>query len=124
VEYHDLSDFSFVYAFQKGLEATVLPIEAGANVSDDFIELLIGMDGLLEVFDLSFEISVLFFAADAGIEDFRFLWLELGTLLVAKHAIEVSGGVQSLAISVCSDKVKLSFDGPASKGSPRDCISL
>src|SRR5687767_6969271 len=113
------------FAFQKGLEATLLPAEAGANILDNFIELLKGTDGLLEVCDLSFEISALFFAADAGIEDFRFLWwLELGTLLVSKQSVDVGGRIQSLAIPMCSDKGKLSRVSPTSKGRPRDCIAL
>jgi len=43
-----------------------------------------GMDGLLEVFDLSLEIGPLLFAADASVEDFRFFGLELLVLLAAK----------------------------------------
>jgi hypothetical protein len=124
VEYHDLSDFSFVHAFQKGLETPMLPVESGTDVLDDFVELLVGMDGLFEVLDLSFEVGSLFFAADMGIEDFRFLGLELLTLFIAKQSVKVAGGIKSLAISMCSDDSNLSCVGPTSKGRPRDCIVL
>jgi hypothetical protein len=118
VEHHDLSDLSFVDAFQKGSEAPPMPVESGADVLDDFVELLVGVDGFLGVFDLSFEIGSLLFTADAGIEDFRFLGLELLALLVAKHSIEVDSGIESFAISVGSDEANLSSVGPTSKGRP------
>ncbi len=103
---HNSPDFSALDSFQKGLEAAAaVPVDAGADVRDEFCGWVLGS----EVADLSFEVSSLVFAGDSSGDDVRFRLL---LVVVAEDAVEVGAAVQTLSSRQAFEHTRLDLRWP------------
>ncbi len=104
---HNFGDQASEYMFQKGTKPFPLEVDPRRDVADDRVVRV----RLLEVMDLAFEISLLFGAADSGV-DVRAL---VRTGVLSNERIDTIEAVHSLSARE-PDVLEASGLGPGSKG--------
>jgi len=114
---HNFFDSATHGAVQNGEETFAVPVEAGADVADDFVRWVCGAERL----DLAVEVGALFGGGDAGIADAGALHPGIAAVVVGSRGpvarerfLDVGAGVEAAAVLVSDTNcLDLAGFGPA-----------